>query len=195
MPPTSCRSSSKKSWAFCDAKICQVRSYGFAPAQPESCAFQICPCQSCFECFRDPSDQPELCIKRDHIFPIVPHGISVLCPVPDVPALWDVVGLDDPFCCVYPVLSTIPKEITVSQLVLVALITVNSGKITVITLITFITLIIKRSLWTLVGDMGLISGRVKKRWEFAAKGRKVVQASSNTWNMRKPPAGFHHLCS
>ena len=144
MPPTSCRSSSKKSWAFCGAKICQVRSYGFAPAQPESCAFQICRCQSCFECFRDPSDQPELCIKHDHIFPIVPHGISVLCPVPDVPALWDVVGLDDPFCCAYPVLSTIPEEITVSQLVLVALITVNSGKIIVITLITFITLIIIR---------------------------------------------------
>ena len=53
----------------------------------------------------------------------------------------------------------------------------------------------KRSLWTLVGDMGLISGRVKKRWEFAAKGRKVVQAPSNTWNMRKLPAGFYHLCS
>jgi len=65
----------------------------------------------------------------------------VLCPVPDVPALWDVVGLDNPFCCAYPVLSTIPEEITVSQLVLAALITVNSGKFAVITLITFITLI------------------------------------------------------
>ena len=38
--------------------------------------------------------------------------------------------------------------------------------------------------------MGLISGRVKKRWEFAAKGRKVVQASSNYVKYEKTTSRF-----